>query len=63
MLRLVHPLHLFVLLLAGARQVIHPPSPIFSSESVAIRVFFMGLLSLSLLAGWQLTRWLRIRTG
>ncbi len=49
--------------LAGARQVMHTPSPIFSSESVAIRVFFMGLLILRLLVGWQLTRWLRDRAG
>ena len=49
--------------LAGARQVMHPPSPVFSSESVALRVFSMGPLSLCLLAGWQLTGWLRIRTG
>jgi len=49
--------------LAGARQVIHPPSPVFSSESVAIRAFFTGLLILCLLAGWQLTRRLRARAG
>jgi hypothetical protein len=49
--------------LAGARQVVHPPSPIFSSESVAIRLYFMGLLILCLLAGWQLTGWLRARAG
>jgi hypothetical protein len=44
--------------ISGAEQVMHPASPIFSSDSVAIRLFFLILLFVSLLAGLMLARWL-----
>jgi len=44
---------------SGARQVMHPSSPIFSSDSASIRIFFLFLLLVSLLAGFLLARWLR----
>lgn len=54
---------LFALLLgwslATTQQVMHPASPIFSSGSSVIRLYFIGLLVLCLLAGWLLSRWLR----
>jgi hypothetical protein len=43
--------------LANAQQVMHPASPIVSSPSDAIRVYFGILVCLCLLAGWQLARW------
>ncbi|MEJ2013815.1 MAG: hypothetical protein P8X64_16525 [Anaerolineales bacterium] len=42
----------------GAEQVMHPESPIFGSNSIAIRLFFLLLLLISLLAGLLLARWL-----
>jgi hypothetical protein len=45
--------------ISGARQVMHPSSPIFNSDSVSIRIFFLLLLLVSLLAGALLARWLR----
>jgi hypothetical protein len=45
--------------LLGAEQVMHPPSPIASSGSRLIQAFFLGILGIALLAGWQLTRWLQ----
>jgi hypothetical protein len=41
-----------------AEQVMHPPSPIASSGSLAIRGFFLALLAVSLLACWLLARWM-----
>jgi hypothetical protein len=51
---------------AGADQVMHPPSPIAASGSLSIRAFFLGLLVVCLLACWLLTRsmlghWIRRR--
>ena len=43
--------------LNGAEQVLHPPSPIASSGSLAIQAFFTLLVLLCLLAEWQLARW------
>jgi len=40
-------------------DVLHPDSPIFSSDSVRIQVYFLSLLVLTLAAGWQLARILR----
>jgi hypothetical protein len=37
--------------------VLHPTSPILSSEAWRIQVFFFGLFLLTLLAAWQLARW------
>ena len=42
--------------LSPTEQVMHPPSPIAASGSVAMRGFFLGLLALCLLAGWLLSR-------
>jgi ABC-type uncharacterized transport system permease subunit len=47
------------LALAGAQQVMHPPSPISASGSTAIQGFFLALLAVTLIAEWQLARWLR----
>ena len=44
--------------LASAQQVMHPSSPVFSSPSSMIQAYFVVLLVLCLLAGWQATRWL-----
>lgn len=45
--------------LARADQVMHPSSPIFSSDSDPIRLFFLLLVIACSLAAWQLARWLR----
>lgn len=45
--------------LLGAEQVMHPPSPIAASGSRLIQAFFLLILGIALLAGWQLTRWLQ----
>lgn len=45
-----------VLALANAQQVLHPPSPVFSSDSVAVQSFFLVLTGICMLAGWQLAR-------
>jgi hypothetical protein len=43
---------------AGADNVMHPPpSPIFNSGNFTIIGFFLGLILLSLLAAFFLTRW------
>ncbi len=50
----------FIALLIGLQQtenVLHPSSPILSSEAWRIQLFFFGLLVLTLLAGWQVARW------
>jgi hypothetical protein len=44
--------------LSQTKQVMHPPSPITSSESLAIRVYFGLLVLLCVAAAWQLARWL-----
>ncbi|MBW8011920.1 MAG: hypothetical protein FVQ83_11885 [Chloroflexi bacterium] len=38
-------------------NVMHPVSPIFTSESTNIKVFFLVMGTLTTLAGWQVTRW------
>jgi hypothetical protein len=38
-------------------NVLHPTSPILSSEAWRIQVFFFGLFLLTLLAAWQMARW------
>ena len=43
--------------LGSTEQVMHPSSPIFTSDAWRIQLFFVGLLALSLLAAWQLARW------
>ena len=51
----------FFIVLAGAlrstQQVMHPASPVFSSGSWRIELFFSGLVVLTLMAAWQITRW------
>jgi hypothetical protein len=47
--------------LVQTEQVLHPPSPILSSDSEGIRLFFVGLVATCLLSAWQLTRWLHNR--
>lgn len=48
--------------LRTAEQVMHPPSPILTSESITIRLFFFLLVGLCLVAGWQFSIWLHRRT-
>ena len=54
---LVYCIALF-LALQNTEQVMHPPSPIFSSDAWRIQLFFTGLLVLSLLAAVQLALWI-----
>lgn len=53
---------LYLLALLGALfntpNVMHPSSPIFSSDSWRIQIYFAGLVLLTLLAVWQIARWL-----
>lgn len=45
--------------LSRTRQIMHPPSPIFSSDVTQIQLFFVGLTLLVMLAAWQMARWWR----
>jgi hypothetical protein len=47
--------------LARTEQVMHPPSPILSSNSIEIQLFFFLLLGLCVFALWWLGLWLRQR--
>jgi hypothetical protein len=50
----------FVSLLVALQQttnVLHPASPILSSDAWRIQLFFFGLVLLTLLAAWQIARW------
>ncbi|NUM47259.1 MAG: hypothetical protein HUU38_21370 [Anaerolineales bacterium] len=49
------------LALQNAEQVMHPPSPILTSDAWRIQIFFGGLTALTLLAGSQMARWWRQR--
>ncbi|WP_322507454.1 hypothetical protein [Anaerolinea sp.] len=49
------------LALGGAENVLHPDSPIFSSNSVPIEGFFVALLGLSLLFMAQFALWMHDR--
>ncbi len=44
--------------LARTEQVMHPPSPIFSSDSLTLKIYFTILIAACLVAAWQLTRWI-----
>ena len=44
--------------LMRTEQVMHPPSPIFSSDSSTIKIYFIILLAACLMAVWQLARWI-----
>jgi flagellar biogenesis protein FliO len=47
-------------MLRRTEDVLHPASPILSSESTTIQVYFLMLLALILTAGWQIARlWLQ----
>jgi hypothetical protein len=52
-------IYLLVLLLAlrSTDQVMHPASPIFTSDAWRIQLFFAALLGAVLLAAWQVARW------
>jgi hypothetical protein len=45
--------------LRTTENVMHPASPIFSSDAWRIQLFFIALVGLVLFAEWQLARWLR----
>ncbi|MCK5054467.1 MAG: hypothetical protein KAR65_09320 [Anaerolineales bacterium] len=47
--------------LARTEQVMHPSSPILSSNSLEIQLFFFTLLGLCVFALWGLSYWLRQR--
>ena len=47
--------------LRTAEQVMHPPSPILTSDSVSIRLFFFMLVGMCVLAAWQFSLWLHQR--
>ncbi|HUS85156.1 MAG TPA: hypothetical protein VMX56_08415 [Anaerolineales bacterium] len=47
--------------LARTEQVMHPPSPILSSNSLEIQLFFFTMVGLCVFALWGLTHWLRNR--
>jgi hypothetical protein len=51
--------YLIILLVAiqQTENVLHPSSPILSSEAWRIQVFFFGLVLLVLFAAWQIARW------
>jgi hypothetical protein len=44
--------------LMRTEQIMHPPSPIFSSDVVTIKVYFIALIGACLFAAWQLARWI-----
>jgi hypothetical protein len=54
---LVYCVALF-LALQNIENVMHPPSPILSSDAWRIQLFFAGLLLLTVLAAAQLALWL-----
>ncbi len=43
--------------LQHTEKVMHPPSPILSSDAVRIQAFFALLMVFTLLSGWQVARW------
>jgi len=45
----------------GVQNIMHPGSPIFSSEAALIQVFFISLFLLTLLAAFWLALWLKTR--
>ena len=45
---------------AGVQNIMHPGSPIFSSEARLIQVYFISLFFLALLAVWWVALWLKI---
>jgi hypothetical protein len=47
-----------MLSISTTQNVMHPPAPILNSDARAIQFFFFGLVLLTLLAAWQVSRWL-----
>jgi hypothetical protein len=47
---------LLFLALGSTEQVMHPASPIFGSGAWRIQLYFLTLIGLTLLAGWQVAR-------
>jgi hypothetical protein len=45
--------------LANTQNVMHPPSPMLDSNASRIQLYFATLVTLSLLAAWQVARWWR----
>jgi len=45
--------------LSRTEQVMHPPSPILTSNSLEIQLFFFSLIGLCVFALWGLSYWLR----
>jgi hypothetical protein len=45
-----------LLTLANTRNVMHPPAPVLSSDSLLIRGYFFVLLAIMFLAAWQIAR-------
>lgn len=43
--------------LNSAERIMHPPSPIFTSDSLRIQLFFLGLVGLTLAAAAQIAIW------
>ena len=56
----------FIALVFGLQQtenVLHPTSPILSSEAWRIKLFFFALVLLTLLAAWQIARgWYKLES-
>lgn len=50
--------------MSGMESILHPISPIFTSDSILIKVFFIGLVVLLGLAAWQVYRiWMSVERG
>lgn len=49
--------------LGRAEQIMHPSSPILSSNSAAIQLFFVMLVAICMLSAWQLSRWFHQRSN
>ena len=47
---------------AVVENIMHPGSPIFSSEARLIQVYFIGLFLLTTLAAWWVARWLKTKS-
>lgn len=43
--------------LQNTANVMHPASPIMSSDAWRIQIYFIGLVILTVAAAWQLARW------
>lgn len=49
-----------VIALQSTENVMHPPSPILTSDASRIQLYFASLVILMLLAAWQVARWWRM---